>query len=165
MKKRLTLLLLTVSLLGIGTALFLTAFSLPTNCGGNSVVLANIRTIALVPFVHAMDSPESPFRFTSLTDSTRNVLEYYAHHPPFRTTRILVTTSPILERGKQPPFIIAVCDTPFRNVPQRRFGLAPPTHAAAYSDGTIALISPTEFAALDGSTFMPLDELIPPKSK
>jgi hypothetical protein len=56
--------------------------------------------------------------------------------------------------------LLIVCDCAFRNVPRQLIGSAPPTHAAAFSDGSTRLISTEEFAAIDRSSLVPLDELL-----
>lgn len=68
---------------------------------------------------------------------------------------------PVKEKDHSAHRVIVVCDKPYRNVPEQWIGSAPPTHAAAFCDGSYGLISPTEFAALDRSTFTFLDELYP----
>ncbi|WP_009964216.1 hypothetical protein [Verrucomicrobium spinosum] len=54
--------------------------------------------------------------------------------------------------------IVAVCDTPYSNVPEHRVGIwrwpGPPTHAAAYSDGSTGLISPEEYADINKADFV-----------
>jgi hypothetical protein len=60
--------------------------------------------------------------------------------------------------------LLVVCDTAYRDLPPRRFRFleqAPPTHAAAYSDGSFRLLTETEFSALDRRNFVPLDDLYP----
>ena len=49
---------------------------------------------------------------------------------------------------------MAVCDTPFDNVPQRLFGKAAPTHAVVYSDGSTALMRTEDFGRLDLKGFV-----------
>jgi hypothetical protein len=75
--------------------------------------------------------------------------------------RFLVNTAPVTDAALTQHQVVIVCDTPYSNVPQRRFIKAPPTHAVGYSDGSIALISPAEFNKLNKASFVPLDTLYP----
>jgi len=66
--------------------------------------------------------------------------------------------------------ILIVCDKAYTNGTSafindfvNRFWHAPLAHAVGYSDGTVGLISPAEFAALDLSHFKRLDELFSPE--
>jgi hypothetical protein len=45
--------------------------------------------------------------------------------------------------------VVAVCDTPFDNVPRRWIEKASPTHAVAYADGSAGLLTLDEFRRLD----------------
>ena len=157
------LLLLIVGILAVGAAVFPT-LSYTTNCGGNSAALAQVRSIALLALAGTYDAPDHSFRFTAADAGQREQLALYARTHWLRSARFLVSTAPVSEHEAPPRRIIAVCDTPYRNVPRRWIGSAPPTHAAGFSDGSHGLISPAEFAALDRSTFVALDELYPPKS-
>ena len=158
------LLLLLAGLLAIG-AVVLPTIGYTTNCGGNSAALAQVQGIALIAHVGTFDTPDHSFRFTAANAEQREQLTYYSRTHWLRSARFLVSTGPVSEHEAQPRRIIAVCDTPYRNVPRRWIGSAPPTHAAAFAEGSHGLISTAEFAALDRSTFTPLDELYPPNPK
>ncbi len=69
-------------------------------------------------------------------------------------SKLLVAAGPIVLSEERPRNILAVCDTPFDNVPRRIFGRAPLTHAVGYSDGSNGLISVQEFRRLDLSEFI-----------
>lgn len=143
-------------------AAMLPLFPQVNNCGGNSAALAQVQVIALVAQFGTLDAPEQGFRFAAPNEEYREQLAGLARNHWLTKARFLVTTAPIFSQEKEPRRIIAVCDTPYRNVPERWIGSAPPTHAVAFSDGHEGLIFPAEFAALDRSTFVPLDELYPP---
>jgi hypothetical protein len=156
----------------VSAGFFLPVFSTPTNCGGNSAALNEVHGIALAALVYASDAPDHSFRFTTPTARQREELAHYGRTPWCRGARFLVSTAPISEKQfplrREPEAqrrVITVCDTPYTNVPRRRFGSAPPTHAAGYSDGSYGLISLAEFAALDRTTFVPIDELYPSEAK
>ncbi len=136
-----------------------------SNCGGNSAALSRAHMIAIIAQLGASDAPDHLFRITAANAEQREELNHLARSHWLPGARFLVSTAPITARGAQPRRIIVVCDTPYRNVPQRWIGSAPPTHAAAFSDGSCRLISLKEFTALDRSTFVPLDECFPPKTK
>ena len=165
--------LLIAVLLAVSAGFFLPVFSTPTNCGGNSAALSEVHGIALAALLNACDSPDHSFRFTTPTAWQREQLTHYGHTHWCPRARFLVSTAPIYELPLPLPpeherpqrRVITVCDTPYNNVPRKRFGSAPPTHAAGYSDGSYGLISLAEFAALDRTTFVPIDELYPPNSK
>ena len=136
-----------------------------TNCGGNSAALAQVQSIALIARAGTFDTPDHSFRFTAVDADQREQLTHYSRTHWLRNARFLVSIDPVLEHEAQPRRIIVVCDTPYRNVPRRWIGSAPPTHAAGFSDGSHGLISTAEFAALDRSKFTPLDKMYPPKAK
>ena len=70
--------------------------------------------------------------------------------------KILVTTAAVGGGPWGGNQLVAVCDTAFDNVPQRIFRQLPARHAAAYLDGTTALLSVAEFQRLDRSNFVDL---------
>ncbi len=158
-------LLLIAVLLAVGAGFFLPAYSTPSNCGGNSAALSEVHGIALAALFYASDAPDHSFRFTARTDWQRDELAHYGRTHWCPGAHFLVSTAPIYEHEIQQHRIITVCDRAYTNVPRQRFGSAPPTHAAGYSDGSYGLISQAEFAALDRTTFAPIDELYPPNSK
>jgi hypothetical protein len=136
----------------------------PTNCGGNSAALANVRQYMLFVQQAALANPEHHFCVTSATPEQREQLADLASDIWVGGARYLVSTSPYGVPLHGPRTVLMVCDTPFRNVPRSTLMPPPPTHAASFSDGTTGLISVTEFNSLDRSTLKPLDELVaPPK--
>ena len=136
-----------------------------TNCGGNSAALAQVHEIASLAYVGTLEASDHSFRFTEANSEQREQLTSYARNHWIRSARFLVSASPVFEHKGQFRRVIVVCDTPYRNVPRQSTGSAPQTHAAGFSDGSYGLISTSEFDVLDRSTFKPLDELFPPKSK
>jgi hypothetical protein len=134
-----------------------------TNCGGNSAALARVQEYAELARLGAAESTEHAFRVEVVTPEQRQRLAELAHYDWIPVARFLVSTAAISDQESQSKRIIVVCDTPYRNVPQRWIGSAPPTHAAGFSDGSISLISQAEFTALDRSAFKFLDELYPAK--
>ena len=134
-----------------------------TNCGGNSAALARVHQYAVLARMGAMDSPDHIFRVGTVAPEQRKQLAEFAHYFWIPRARFLLSTAPLSEQEPQSRRVIVVCDTPYSNVPRRWIGSAPPAHAAGFSDGSLALISPAEFAALDRSSFKFLDELYPNK--
>jgi hypothetical protein len=132
-----------------------------TNCGGNSAALSDVRCYVTIAQMAADESTEGQFLVTQATPSQLNWLSEIASDPWLRGGQLLVSMKPYRLEPSEPRRIIAVCDRPFTNVPRYIFGQAPPTHAAAYSDGSTALLTATEFAALDRSTMIPLNQLVP----
>jgi hypothetical protein len=128
-----------------------------TNCGGNSAAIWNVRQYHLIVEMAAASRPNHRFTIASATPQEREDLAAVARGPWTGGARYLVSTQPYQAGAPRPRRLIIVCDTPFRNLP-RRLIPSPPTHAAAYSDGTVALISVSEYAALDHSELVPLDQ-------
>lgn len=149
----------------VAYSLILSAWSPPSNCGGNSAALAEVSQIAMVARIGAVTSSNDSFSFAVASGEQREQLAMLSRSHWSDSSRILVSLQPIRADVGEQCRVIVACDTPYRNVPQSWFGLAPPAHAVAYSDGTSGLISPDEFAALDLSKFVPMDELYPSKSQ
>lgn len=151
------LLLLIVGFLAIGVTVSPSIAPMKTNCGGNSAALSRVQNIALTAIAGTEDAPDHTFHFGAASTEARKQLTFYARSGWLPRAHFLVSNAAVSKQG--PKRIIVVCDTPYRNVPQRWIGLAPTTHAAGFSDGSCGLISPKEFSALDRSTFVALDEL------
>jgi len=132
-----------------------------TNCGGNSAALARVRYIANVAIVGAYGTPDHLIHFEAADDEERELLAHEGRSQWLPHAHFLVSTVPVSKEAAKR--VIVMCDTPYRNVPQRWIGSAPPSHAATFSDGSCRLISPAEFAKLDRSAFVALDALYAPK--
>lgn len=76
-----------------------------------------------------------------------------------KESRVLVPPAKLGTDGATGRVIIAVCDTAFSNVPRRRFGVAPLTHAVGYDDGSVGLISAEEFRRLELRGFVDVRSL------
>ena len=151
------ILLLCAGLLAIGAAISPT-FENRTNCGGNSAALARVHEIALIAWAATFDSPDHPFRFLDADPAQREQLKILSRSHWLPTARFLVSTAPVVSPRLGQRRIIVVCDTPYRNVPWRWIGSAPPAYAAGYSDGSYGLISAAEFAKLAPAQFTLLIE-------
>jgi hypothetical protein len=151
------------ALLAIGAA-GIPTFTYTTNCGGNSAALTTVRTYVALARVEAMDSPVHAFHVTSATPQQREQLAQLPGKFWLRRAHFLVSTVPVAAESTERRVII-VCDTPYTNVPRRWLGSAPPVHAAGFSDGSTGLISTTEFAALNRTSFVALNDLYPINSK
>jgi len=155
-------------LLPLGVLLLLAAphfLGKTSNCGGNSAALNVCNRYLLTIKLAVRDSGQASLSITNIPAADRPGLAQDARNHWISKARFLVTTAPIKiapDAGKR---ILIVCDTPYSNVPQRRFVRAPATHAVGYSDGTTDLISPAEFEKLDKSSFVPLDELFPTEAE
>jgi hypothetical protein len=130
-----------------------------SNCGGNSAAIWNVRQYYVIVELAAASRPDHCFTSASATPQEREDLAAVARGPWTGGARYLVSTQPYRAGARGPRRLIAVCDTPFRNVP-RRLIPPPPTHAAAFSDGSVALLSVAQYAALDHSVLVPLDQLL-----
>jgi hypothetical protein len=131
-----------------------------SNCGGNNAALSDVRMYAIFLQNAADESAKGEFDIASATPKQLSQLAEIAHDPWLRGGQLLVSSKPYRLEPLEERRIIVVCDRPFRNVPRYVFGEAPPTHAAAYSDGSTALLSARAFAALDRSALMPLNEIV-----
>jgi hypothetical protein len=131
-----------------------------SNCGGNSAALHDVRWYALLVQLAAEENPGRQFSIAEATPRERDELERIADDFWIPGARFWVSPLPQRIDAGQPPRLIIVCDREFRNVPRQLIGSAPPTHAAAFSDGSSRLISTEEFAAIDRSSLLPLDELL-----
>jgi hypothetical protein len=150
-----------ILLISIVLACIATGVLFPTqprfiDCGGNVAALSNVQNLTLIAVQEASSSPSRSFQFVPPPDRWRDILSGLAQPSGARDGKFLVTKTPVTDRDNLHPRLIVVCDTPYRNVPKRRFGLAPPAHAAGYSDGTVRLISTEEFAALPRNEFINL---------
>lgn len=136
-----------------------------SNCGGNSAALNVCSRFLLTVNLAVEDSGQASLSITNIPAADRPSLARDARNHWISNARFLVTTASIKiapDAGKR---ILIVCNTPYSNVPQRRFVRAPATHAVGYSDGTTGLISLAEFEKLDRSSFVPLDELFPTEAE
>jgi hypothetical protein len=135
-------------------ALLIPTFALPSNCGGNSSALNVCRGIGMGFQGVALDRNESPFSVCELTDAERSNFTGLGKPSWLGDAKFLVTTNRVKVEPRAHRQIIAVCDTPYDNVPRRHFGRAPFAHAVAYSDGSAGLIPVAEFRNLDLSRFI-----------
>lgn len=140
-------------------AAFLPLLDGSTNCGGNSAALSAVRAYARFALNEAMVDTGHGFRVTEATAEQRDQLASLPGAGWLPRAHFLVSSAPVLADSKKRRVVI-VCDRPFTNVPRRWMGSAPPAHAAGFSDGTARLISPTEFAGLDWSSFVKVDDLL-----
>ncbi|CAN5870853.1 hypothetical protein BH11VER1_BH11VER1_35910 [soil metagenome] len=152
-----------VTLSAIVVALSFTPILRPTNCGGNSSALYRVNR--LIRFAHSasMGRPDGAFNFSKLSKTESRDLAQLADSGWNRSAKFYVASGDI-SFSATTRRIIAVCNTPYRNVPERRLGMwlwpAPPTHAVAFSDGTTELISPTEYASINQSDLLDLASIV-----
>ena len=128
-----------------------------TNCGGNTEALCRVRDCLRACQIAAYERPDHRFSVAGATTAERVEFTQIARGM-MSGGRILISTAPYVLSTREPRRIIAVCERPFTNVPRRAFG-SPPTHAVAYTDETMSLISVAEYASLNLSSYVPLDEL------
>ena len=158
---KVALLVLVLGVVGLGAAAWWEPGATAMNCGGNSAALSTVRVIAVMAVCGAQDAPDHTFRFDSARPQEREQYAQLSKSDWLRGARFLVSTAPVRWPDSAPRHLVVVCDKPYRNVPQVRWGSAPPTHAAGYSDGQTGLISTEEFAKLDRMNLVPLDALVP----
>jgi hypothetical protein len=135
------------------------AIEMSTNCGGNNAAQVYVRGVAVTMFLFAYESPDKQFSVGSATPQQRRELESWAVGWGISSGDILISTRPLQSDCNSSRQIVAICDRPFTNVPRYRFRRAAPSHAVAFSDGTSTLMSARQYAALDRSYFVPLNEI------
>ncbi|HWY76424.1 MAG TPA: hypothetical protein VN281_12440 [Verrucomicrobiae bacterium] len=148
-----------------GAALLLPAFMPATNCGGNSAALSACKGILLSFRIASGDHGDKPVSIADLNRADRENFRFIAGLSWLPDSKILVTSGPVLVGEMQSKEIVAVCNHPFDNVPQRFLGKAPMSHAVAYTDGSTGLISVDEFARLDLKGFLDVKSIPTPDIK
>lgn len=125
-----------------------------SNCGGNSAALSECKSIVVCLQTIALEHGAETLAITNLSASERENFRLLPGMSWLQDAKVLVTRAPVNADRNSPKQIVAVCDRAFDNVPRRRSGKAPMTHAVAYSDGSTGLISVQEFQRLDFSQFL-----------
>ena len=133
-----------------------------SNCGGNSSALSVCRMVVLSARVEA-ENNHGVFDYDSLSVGPQQefVKGTQSHWNP--TAKFLICRGPT-DLHKKDREIFVLCDTPYGNVPQPTFWnlhRQNSAHAVGYADGTTALISPEQFAALDKSQYFELPAATP----
>ena len=126
----------------------------PSNCGGNSAALAACRSVYTSFRIVAAGNDQKPLAISAMNPSEKEEFKHVAGLHWLPQAKIMVTTGVVDPDVVDPKRIVIVCDTPFDNVPQKRFGRAPLTHAVAHADGSTGLISVEEFKKLDLTGFV-----------
>jgi hypothetical protein len=140
--------------LALAVAVVLPALARVSNCGGNTRALHDCRTFVLVLRIWDVDHNGANFQYSETDSETREWLRLLGRK--LGSARLLAKLQGVRFDPKGTKSVIMVCDTPFDNVPQRRFRRAPFAHAVAYSTGEVGLLSPTEFQRMDLSEFTDL---------
>jgi len=150
---------LSLVLIGGLVVLPLLARARVSNCGGNSAALSACRSVVFSFQVIALDRGG---KLISVADLNERERENFCMPPGvswLHGSSILVTPSPVRIAPGTYKEIIAVCDTAFDNIPQRLIGRPPMSHAVAYSDGSVGLISVKEFRRSDFIRFIDLRDI------
>jgi hypothetical protein len=131
-----------------------------SNCGGNTAASYNCWTIARA----CREVLDERGDGVVTLGVVREKLEEELSFSPHLDGADFLVLNPRRPIGGQERTLVIVCSQPYDNDP-------PPTiwnlyarnmgHAAGYSDGTIALISPEEYASLDLSQFIKATEWLP----
>jgi hypothetical protein len=111
----------------------------------------------------ALDRGGEAFRAADLNESEPENFRTVTGLGWLPGARFLVTSEPVSITQSQPKRIIAVCDKAYDNVPERRLGRSPMSHAVAYSDGSVGLIPVADFERADFSRFVGVMTIPPPK--
>lgn len=142
----------TVTLSAILVVLSFTPIAHITNCGGNSSALHRVHSLKNFAVSANFERGDGSFSFSELSESELDQLAALVGSSWNREAKFYVASGKI-SFSETTRRIVAVCDTPYRNVPEHRVGMwrwpASPTHAVAFSDGTTGLISPKEYAGIN----------------
>lgn len=132
-----------------------------SNCGGNSAALSRCGQFATLARIEAEENG-GRFDLTKLSDWGKNDLKLLTR-PDWVSDAAILVRKDTFEPEQSGRLLIAVCDTPFNNVPQPTIWNGykrTPAHAVAYADGSRGLISPGEFRKLDLSVFVSAKQLV-----
>ena len=140
-------------------AWFLPALDGTSNCGGNNAARAYVDEYALMMINFAEDNLNHEFLLTTASPQQRRELAGGPSGWGIGSSDILISTRPLRLDQFGNRTIVAVCNRPFTNVPQYQFHRAPPRYAVGFSDGTTALLSAREYAAIDRTSFIPVNEI------
>lgn len=142
----------TVTLSAILVLLSFTPMARTSNCGGNSSALHRVHSLKSFAASSNFERGDESFRFSELSQAELDHLAALGGSPWNREAKFYVASGKI-SFSETTRRIIAVCDTPYSNVPEHRMGMwrwwAPLTHAVAYSDGNTGLITPEEYAGIN----------------
>ncbi|WP_038171908.1 hypothetical protein [Verrucomicrobium sp. BvORR106] len=147
----------TVTLSAILVGLSFTPMMRTSNCGGNSSALHRVHSLKNFAAMAIAERHDGSFNFSELSDAELDQLAALVDSSWNREAKFYVASGKISfsETARR---IVAVCDTPYSNVPEHRVGIwrwpGPPTHAVAYSDGSTGLISPEEYADINKADFV-----------
>jgi hypothetical protein len=156
MKRSLAIIIGVTAFAGVAVSYLMPTSLSMSNCRGNSAALSQVKVIALFVRAHALDNLPPEGFLASLTLEERDELADLAMNHWIPRAKFLVSSKPLPSAGA-PPILIAVCDTPFTNQPQRG---SPPSHAAAYSDGSTRLVSPFDYLALDRTDLVEIGAVV-----
>lgn len=126
------------------------AFSRPPNCGGNSAALLDCRNVCLLTQLYALDRGVS-FDVEELPDEGIRELKQICDDHWIGSAKFHIRRGELDIESNE---IIVVCDTPFNNFPRRWVLNSPEQHAVGYADGSVGLISLSDFEQLDLSDFI-----------
>lgn len=147
-----------------GSVLMLGALAQPfmarsSNCGGNSAALNACRSVHLSFRVIASEHEVDFASIADLTPTDREQFNCVSGLSWIGDAKIMVNSRPLHFDSLNSNVVLAVCDTPFRNVPQRRWFKTPPRHAVVYADGRTDLITVDRFKRMDLSGFVDVRSL------
>ena len=144
-------------------AAVLPVFEIKSNCGRNSAALAAVKAYALMARVEADEKRAAPIRYPDLCSISRSPRNTevssrgkLAPSQPFPRP----LTAPITAQDIHPHKLIIVCDTPIHQC-AANIGSGPPRQPTPRATRTArqGLITLSEYAALDRSAFVNLDEI------
>jgi len=155
-----TLLILSATIpLLLGGAWLVEWSGFSTNCGGNNAAKSYVREYGIVMTMLAEESSAKQFSLGAATPTQRLRLAGIKTGWGVTEGDIFLSAEPLRLSDTKNRRIVVICSRPFTNVPRYLFHRAAPRHAVAFSDGSTALISAKEFAAIDRATFRRASEI------
>lgn len=132
-----------------------------SNCGGNSAALAQCGLLAMRTRVEASEGSFQPQQWSQYGRDEVVRINLKLAHWTVPATYLVRTNLTTKAADKT---VVAVCDTPFENVPKPTIWnlyRKNAAHAVGYVDGSKGLITPDEFSKLDLTNFVDVATLAP----
>ena len=130
-----------------------------SNCGGNSAALEACHGYVTIVRLWSQEHGGKAFHYELADAESRRFLTDLPGTSWIPNSLLLARIEDVLIDPSAEKRVVMVCSRAYGNVPQRRYGRSPMTHAVAYSTGETGLISPEEYARLDLTGFVDLRKL------
>ena len=162
-RKRLIICALIVNVVVVGTTVIAPLMTLPSNCGGNSAALSYCNSNYMnIEFFFIMEEhfeniDKNRFNIDQIPNSVLAELNAQSHWTG-NANYFIRNKNITLNADNEEIFVF--CDTPYNNVPQKRWGSSPFTYAAVKSNGEKVLLSINKYKNLDKTQFIKIKDLL-----